>query len=177
MEAGVGGREWVLVGRVSRPHGIRGELKVQPYTAAPEGLCRFRQLTLAVEAGADSAEYTVLQARVSGSAVILRLEGINDRTQAEMLAGMELRVESSCLPPPDEGEFYLHSLEGKRALTVDGLELGVVIGLLAGGAQEILVIKGGEGEYLIPAVGRFIARIGAAEVVFDLPPDLLEINR
>ncbi|MCL1980685.1 MAG: 16S rRNA processing protein RimM, partial [Proteobacteria bacterium] len=83
---------------------------------------------------------------------------------------------ASDLPSARADEVYLYTLMNKRARTMDGRELGVITALLGGG-QERLVIRDGDGEYLVPAVRAFIASVGDTEVVLDLPPGLLEMNR
>ena len=167
---------FVLLGTVTRPHGIRGELKVRPYTENPGNLSQYRRLYLSADKGASRVPYTSLQARVSGNMVILRLEGCSSREQAEQLAGMQIWLASSDLPPIGKDEFYLFTLEGKEAQTVDGRVLGIVTEILSSAGQDILVIREGQAEYLVPVVRKFIVAINDEQVVLDLPPGLLEIN-
>lgn len=167
---------FVLLGTVARPHGIRGELKVRPYTEDPGSLSRYRRLYLSADQGESRVPYTNLQARVSGNKVILRLEECSSREQAEQLAGMQIWLPSSDLPPVGKDEFYLFTLEGKEAHTIEGRVLGTVTEILDGGGQNILVIRQGKEEYLVPVVRKFIVVIDEKKVVLDLPPGLLEIN-
>ena len=178
MTSSVPGPEntFVLLGTVSKPHGIRGELKVRPVTENPSNLCRYRRLFFAAEDGQDKVECTNVHARVNGKTVILKLNECTDRNRAEQFVGMQVWLASSDLPPVEADEFYLHTLEGKRARTTAGQMLGTVSGLL-NSVQDVFVIRDGELEYLIPAVREFIVAIDETEIVFDLPPGLLEINR
>jgi len=175
----ISGREasFLLLGTVVRPHGIRGELKVRPYTEKPDNVCRYRRLYLAAEAGSEMIECTNVQARVSGDMVILRLHECTDRDRAEQLVGRHLWLAADDLPPAGAGEFYLHTLMGKRARTTTGQTLGTVRGVLSSGAQDVLVIRDGDHEYLVPAVRTFIVARDETDIVLDLPPGLLEINR
>jgi len=168
------GGGFVLLGTVVRPHGIRGELKICPHTEQADSLCRYRPFFLAADLDGEVIECA--DARVSGRMVILRVPGCDDRNRAERFVGWGLWLPASGLPPVEADEVYLHTLMNKRAKTVDGRELGTIRELLGGG-QERLVIRDGDREYLVPAVRTFIASVGESEVVLDLPPGLLEMNR
>ncbi|ADW18529.1 16S rRNA processing protein RimM [Desulfobulbus propionicus DSM 2032] len=171
------GDDFVALGLITRPHGIRGELKIRSFTEKPENLNRYRRLFLASDVSSAKLEFTNVLARVNGSSVILRLKECTDRDRAEELVGMLIWVPSKDLPPTAAGEFYLHSLQGKQARTTDGQELGTVETFLAGGGQNILVIRQGGEEYLVPVVGAFIVSITENMVILDLPLGLLDINR
>jgi 16S rRNA processing protein RimM len=167
---------FILLGTVSRPHGIRGDLKVRSFAESAGSFDRYRRLFLCVEDGQPKIEYTNVQARVNGNTIILRLKECTDRGQAEQLAGMQIWLASRDLPPAEAGEFYLHTMVGKRARTTNGLHLGTVKGFLSS-VQDVLVIRDGDHEYLVPAVQEFISAMNETEIVLNLPPGLLEINR
>jgi 16S rRNA processing protein RimM len=168
---------YVLLGTITRPHGIRGELKVRSYTERPENLGRYRHLYLSAGEERPKTAVTNEQSRVCGSSVIVRLKECTDRHRAEELVGMHIWVSVNDLPPAAEGEFYLHTLKGKRALTKEGQDLGHVAALMTGPTQDLLVIRNGSEEILVPAVRTFITTISGTEVVLDLPPGLVELNR
>ena len=167
---------FILLGIVARPHGLRGELKVRPFTERPGNFSSYRRLYLSADGEEPRVLYTNCQARVSGNAVILKLEECATREQAEQLAGMQIWLASCDLPPLDGEEFYLFTLEGKRAQTEDGRVIGTVMEILSSHGQDILVIRDGQAEYLVPVVRKFVVAIDDDKVVLDLPPGLLEIN-
>lgn len=167
---------FVAAGVVVKAHGLRGEVKVRPFTQSPDSLTRYRQLYLGSEDAATPMPHACELARVSGSAVIVRLAGCADRDKAEHLVGQLVWLSVADLPPAGEGEYYLHTLVGKRAETTDGQVLGTVTAIIDAGGQDILVIRNGANEVLAPAVREFIREIGEARLVLDLPPGLLEIN-
>lgn len=169
-------KDFVLLGAVIRPHGIRGELKIRPFTDNPESFSRYRRLYLAPEGDATKVEFTNEQARPNGNTIILKLKECTDRNRAEQLTGMGVWLPVADLPPLADGEYYLHSLEGKRARTSDGQLLGVVSGLLVGGGQDILVIRDGQSEYLVPMAPGFVVGVDEQAITLDLPPGLLDIN-
>ena len=167
---------FILLGTVTKPHGIQGELKVRPYTETPGNISRYRRLYLSADNGKSRVPYTNILAKVSGNSVILRLEECSTRNQAEQLSGMQIWLPSSELLPIGEDEFYLYTLEGKQARTVAGLILGKIKAIVCTSGQDILVIQDAQKEYLVPLVRQYIVVIDEENVVFDLPPGLLEIN-
>ena len=166
----------VLLGTVTRPHGIKGELKVRPFTAQPENFVRYPRLYLSESEHGAKMPYSSRQARVSGHQVILCLSECNTRDKAESLVGQLVWLATKDLPTLDVDEFYLHTLIGKEIQTVDGQILGRAEHFLEGGGQGILVVRQGKQEYLIPIVQAFVHAIGTEAVVLDLPEGLLAIN-
>jgi len=167
---------FVLLGIITKPHGIRGELKVRPFTETPDSLSRYRHLYLSADNGKTKVLHVNVQTKANGSTVILRLEECATRDQAEQFAGMQIWVPSSDLPPVGQDEFYLYTLEGKLAQTTAGRILGTVTEIVSGSGQDILVIRDARQEYLVPVVRDFFVTIDEEKVVLDLPPGLLEIN-
>lgn len=167
---------FVCIGKVLRPQGLRGELRVQPCTARLENILAYTQVFLSGTDEAEKREYTVLQARLDKTAAILRLAGCTDRDEAELLRGHSLWLHSQDLPPLGAGEFYLHTLMGKTARTADDKTLGKICAVLDTEAHPILVVRRGVQELFIPAVAAFITRVDAESVVLNLPEGLLEIN-
>ncbi len=168
---------FILLGTVIKPHGIRGELKVRPFTETPGNFTHYRQLYLSAEDGQAKVPYTNVQARISGNAVLLKLKEVGTRDQAEQLTGMQVWLPCSELPELEVDEFYLYTLEGKQAYTTDGQTVGTVTGLLSSSGQDIMVIQAAQDEFLVPVVREFIKAIDPQKVILDLPPGLLDINR
>ena len=118
----------------------------------------------------------VERARVQKNTVLLRLEGCNDRNGAEKLVGSQVYIHKDALPEPDPDEFYLMDLEGKLLKTTEGRAVGRITGFLANSSQDVLCVKGGGEEYLIPLIPEFLHTVDEDEVTVSLPPGLLEIN-
>lgn len=175
--AGTAAGEFILLGRITKPHGIRGEVKVYPFSGNPENFLNYKEIMLAPEEGEKRIPYKITKARVQGKQVLVQLEGCTNRTDAETLVGWQVWLHHSDLPELDRDEFYLLELEGKKVITVEGVELGQVTGVLETAAHDILAITGRDQEYLIPVQKDFFVSIGEDEVVLDVPPGLLDINR
>jgi 16S rRNA processing protein RimM len=134
----------VLLGRLGAAHGVRGEIRLQSFTADPAAISTYGPLFDA----SGQRRFVIASLRPLGKDMfVARLQGVTDRSAAEALRGVELYVPREALPAPDEDEFYLADLEGLRAETRAGETLGVVIAVRNFGAGDILEIappQGGE---------------------------------
>lgn len=168
---------YVLVGKVAKPHGIRGEIKVYPYSGQQDNFLGYKEIFLA--AGEDEARipYAVESSRVQGKLALLKLSGVSTRNEAELLVGSAVWLRRRDLPGLKKGEYYWSDLVGKRAVTDGGRELGLVKGVMATAAHDILTVTDHGRDYLIPLAGEFLVRLDENEVVLNLPPGLLEINK
>ncbi len=168
---------FVVLGKVLKAHGIKGELQVLLYGQGPKALMGYGHVYLRGPDGTTLVK--VLHARAQkADKCLLALEGIGDRDRAEALAGYEICVPREALPELPEGEFYWHDLIGMQVKTVGGMDVGRVAGLLATGPHDILVIKGDRGEIMIPAVGHMVTHVDleARVVIVDPVPGLLDID-
>ncbi|MCW5201557.1 MAG: ribosome maturation factor RimM [Candidatus Electrothrix communis] len=169
--------DFVPLGKITKAHSIRGEIKVFPFSGSPETMLHYSELLLISEdRAALSVTYRVERARVQKNSVLLQLEGCNDRNGAEKLVGSQVYVHKDALPEPDPDEFYLRDLEGKLLKTTDGQAIGRITGFLSNSAQDLLSVQGEEEEYLIPLIPEFLHAVDEDEVTVSLPPGLLEIN-
>lgn len=178
LDVGVAQNGQISVGKVVKAHGIKGEVKVYPFSGNPDDFRDYRRLTLVDPSHDLARSYVVEQCRPLESLVILQLAGVADRTASEGLRGWEVRIDQEVLPPHAPGTFYWHELEGMEVITEAGLALGRITSLLATSAHDILVITGGGGEYLIPAIDACVAGLtpDGKKLVVTPPPGLLEMN-
>lgn len=166
----------ILLGKITRPHGIRGEVKIHSYSGQPENFLGYREILVSSEDREERIPYSVEQSRVQGRLAVLRLAGCDSRTKAEALAGREVWLRRGDLPEPGEDEYYLADLEGREAISADGPRLGRITGILDTAAHPILIVTGGGREYLVPIHEGVVVRFDEEQVVLRLPPGLLEIN-
>ncbi len=167
----------VVVGRIGKPHGLRGEVTVEVRTDEPER--RFaRGSTLRAEPPPGSASslrrLTVAAARWHQSVLLVSFEELPDRTAAESARGIVLHTSIPANESPeDPDEFYDHQLVDLAAYDVDGTPLGTVAGLVHGGAQDLLRITTPDGrEALVPFVKALVPEVdlaGRRIVVADRP--------
>jgi 16S rRNA processing protein RimM len=154
----------VTVGRVLAPHGIRGELKVQPLTDFPERFEAGSRLWL------KGQQWVVQQGRWAGRSVILKLRGLDTRNEAETLRNAELTVPEAATID-QEGVYYLHDIVGLPVFDGAGAALGKLEEVFNSGSTDIYVIRGDLGELLLPALEDVITQVDVAggRIVVDVP--------
>ena len=167
----------VTVGRIGRPHGIRGDVVVGVRTDEP-GL-RFAQGSRLDTDPAETGPLTVAGSRWHSGELLVRFEGVSDRDAAAELRGTWLTVDSATLPPPDDpDEFNDADLVGLSVRTVEGTPVGTVDDVLHSG-QDVLVVKSADGrEIMIPFVKAIVPDVDLASgLIVITPPDgLLNIE-
>jgi len=147
--------EYLVIGRIVAPRGVRGELKVQIETDDP---ARFLDLKR-VFVGEARRPYEVEAARLFKNQALLTLRGVADRDAAEALRGEYVYVHRENALPLADGEYYYHQIQGLRVVTEEGRVLGEVVEVLATGANDVYVVQGDSGEALIPAIRDVVLRI------------------
>lgn len=153
------------MGRIAAPFGVKGWVKVQPYSEDPGALMDFESWR--VGRGAQHRQYTVEAIQDHGNALVAKLVGIEDRDAAYALRGQEILVARRELPATGENEYYWSDLIGLTVTNREGVELGKVASLMETGAHDVLVVKG-QREHLIPFVAAFVGKVdlkqGSVEV-------------
>lgn len=147
------------MGRIAAPFGVKGWVRVQPFSEDPDALLEFDAWR--VGRGAAHRSYPVEAAQDHGNGLVAKFAGVDDRDAAFALRGLEISVERAALPAPAENEYYWSDLIGLVVVNKDGVELGRVTGLMETGAHDVLVVKG-ERERLIPFVARFVGEVDPA---------------
>lgn len=159
----------ILLGQISAPHGIRGEVMIASYAASPADIAAYGPL----EDETGSRHFELKVVRVTARGVIARIAGVADRTEAEKLKGVKLFVRRDRLPEPAGGEFYRADLVGLTAVDGTGQIVGDVVGIENFGAGDLVEIKpatGGTTE-LIPFTVAFvpIVDIAGGRIVVNQP--------
>jgi 16S rRNA processing protein RimM len=170
----------LVVGRVVRAHGITGEVVVEIRTDDPDA--RFApgsSLRGRSSRGGPDSRYVVESVRDHGGRLLVRLDGVADRSAAESLRGTVFLVDSVDLPAiEDPDEFYDHQLEGLRVVTATGAVIGFVAEVLHTAAGELLSVRTEEGEVLVPFVSAIVTSVSLADraIEIDPPEGLLELG-
>ncbi len=165
----------LVIGRVAKSHGIRGEIVVDVRTDSPE--LRFADgavLTGRRPREQQSRTYTVAASRNHSGRLLVRLAGVDDRTAADELRGTLFLIDSADVEPSaDPDEFYDHELEGLAVRTVGGEDVGTIAEVLHAPGGELLSVKAGDGrEILIPFVTAIVPHVDVAGGVVTVdPPD------
>lgn len=167
----------IIVGQVRRPHGIRGEVRVEILTDYPERLVEHEHLYLAPSRAPDDVERYPLEAvRPHKGILLMKLGGVDDRDAAEELRGMLVQVPFEEAVPLEEDEYYHFQLAGMDVETDDGEWLGRVAEVVGAGAHDVYVVRGPRGEVLLPAIEDVILELDteARKMVVHLLPGMLE---
>ena len=166
------------VGRIARAHGIRGQVIVNPHTDFPDA--RFRVgAEVFIEGDGVVKALTVTSARFHRHRPIIGIAGVETMNDAEMLAGLELRVPVEQLPALPDGTFYRHDLIGCLVETQGGDIVGTVEEVEGTPTGSRLVVAARGGEVLIPLVSQICTTIDpvAKRIVVDPPEGLLDVNK
>ncbi len=166
----------IVVGRIVKVFGIRGEVVIEPTGDDPGRFARGTVLYLS-ETGADFLE--IAQVHASGRGLRAQFEGRPDRTSVEDLAGRTLYQDMADLPPLPEGVYYRFQLQGLRVTAADGSELGVLETVLDAPANDLYEVRGPAGTWLVPARKEFVQWIDLdrGEMRLTDRNDLLEAQR
>ncbi len=143
-------QRFLEAGQIVNTHGIRGEVKIVPWCDSPEFLCGFDTLYI------DEAPVRLRAARPHKGNVLAALEGVDTVEGAMALKGKTVHIDRADVTLP-EGRHFLADLIGLRVVDADnGAELGVLTEVLTPPAHQVYLVKGPQGERLIPAVEEFI---------------------
>lgn len=158
----------VVVGRITRAHGLRGEVAVEVRSDNPQ---RFADGAVVLT---DTArELTIERAHRHGGRLLVKFRGIDDRTAADSLRGASLVVPESWLPELPPGEYWPFQLEGCELVTESGRTLGVVSDVIPNPANDLWVAVDAAGaETIVPAIGDVVVDVDVADkriVVRDVP--------
>ncbi|MDE5771729.1 MAG: ribosome maturation factor RimM [Ruminococcus sp.] len=141
-------KEYLEAGKIVNTHGIRGEVKIMPYTDVPELLCEFERLFI----GKDKTEIIIERSRVAKNMVIAKLEGIDTPEQAEKLRNKLLYMHRDDLEL-DDNTYFIQDLIGIEVKDADtGFVYGKITDVMQTGANDVYVIEGNGREYLVPAI-------------------------
>ena len=169
--------DMVLVGRIARPHGVRGQVIVNPETDFVED--RFVSgATMWARSDRGDEALTITSARVQNGRPVIGFEGFSNLEDVERLAGLELRVPEDSLRSLGAGVYYQHQLVGCVAQTIAGARIGEVSRVDGGAGGSLLVVRGARGEVLIPFAQHICVEIDVAarRIRIDPPEGLLELN-
>jgi 16S rRNA processing protein RimM len=144
------------MGRISAPHGLKGWIKIQPFTQEIQSLLNYTEWWVGREG--QWQQHRISESAVHGSTVIARLEGFADRDAAAGLRGRDVAVPRDAMPENREGEFYWNDLLGMEVAHRNSTGLGRVAKILETGANAVLVVQGDK-EMLVPFIEDVIVSV------------------
>jgi len=145
----------LLIGKILRAHGVRGEVKAECFTDTPDCFLKLKKVCVGAK---ETTEYSVERARASAGFALLKLEGVSTASEAELLRGKDIFAEKSALPPLPKGRHYVSDLIGCEVFADE--KLGLLAEILNHGSKDVYVVRGGDGkEVLFPLVDGVISDI------------------
>ena len=168
--------DYLVIGQILRPHGLRGEVRMRVLTDAPDRLPELDRVYLADSpADAHPQKRALRSLRFNNNVALLSLAGCRSRNDAEALRDKTVMIATDQAAPLEDGEYYLFELIGLNVIA-DQVDLGRVKEVLETGANDVYVVDGGAfGEVLIPAHDETILNIDfdARAITMSLPEGLL----
>jgi len=163
----------VPMGRIVGLYGVQGWLKIESWAEPRMRIFDYQPWLLGAAPG-EETEVRGAKGRPQGKGIVAHLPGVDDREQAAALVGSDIHVSRDQLPPPADGEYYWVDLEGLEVVTIDDVRLGQVSHLFATGANDVVVVRDGTRERLIPFVqGSYVRSVdvSAGRMVVDWDPE------
>ena len=168
--------ESVLVARVRRPHGVRGELLLEVLTDVPDRLATGSEIEV-VESNGVRRVSRLTASRPHGNGQLVRLEGCTDRSTAERLRGAAFEVPRGMVPPASPGAFYYFELVDCQCFDRRAGELGRVAEVVEDGGGLLLRVVKGRAELLVPFVEAYLRSVdtNTGRIDLELPEGLIEV--
>jgi 16S rRNA processing protein RimM len=143
-------KQLIPIGRIVNTHGIHGKLRIAYYNEDKTKFLSYRQVLLRSLDG-DLKSFEIGEAKVHGRFILVQFKGAADLDQVKRLAGADILVEKTALPELEAGEYYWVDLIGMEVETAEGETVGVVSDLIVTGGTDVVVVRRGEKEVLLPA--------------------------
>ena len=171
--------DYVMIGEIAKPHGIRGEVKVYSYSGRPENFKSYKRIILQKPSDGGAEKYKVVKSREQGKLAILQLEGVTSRDAAELLQGSKVWLRKDDFQQLDPDGYYWHQLENLLVVTESGRELGRLTAFFSTPAHDIMIVTGKGREYMIPVKADIIRHIDeqGGKIIISPPAGLLDINK
>jgi len=128
----------ILVGKISNPHGIKGWVKVISFTDPIENILSYKKWT--ISDNETEKTYCLEDSRIQGNKIVIKLEGVNNRDDADLLKNLQIEVNRSDLPKLDENSYYWDDLVDFNVIDINGMHVGKVDSLFRTGSNDVLVI-------------------------------------
>ena len=149
--------EFVVMGKVVGSHGIKGWLKIQPFTEELKTLGKFSSWFVSKNEN-EWKEFKVESSSIQGRTVLAKIENINNRNDADVLRGFLIGISKIDLPILAKGKYYWSDLIGLEVINQTGFNFGTIESIMETGSNDVLVIKD-EKEWLIPYLDNVVLKI------------------
>lgn len=165
------------MGKVVRPHGIEGALRIKSYAQSEESFLNAGTVFLRSSSG-ETREYAVASVRPHKNMLLIKLEGLNTLEEAEIYRGATILIKRDSLPREGDGEYFWHELIGLEVYLSGGDYVGILKHILPTGSNDIYVVQEGRSEVLIPAIHEVVKEIDLINnrMIISEVEGLLDLN-
>lgn len=163
----------VAVGRFGRPHGVKGEIRLDPMGTMPRGLAGYSRFYTSDRRGVTSP-FLIASWRTADDALLLKIPGIDDRDEVGKLTGLTLMVPRDDLPALKEGEYYHTDLINAPLEDESGAVVGKVTDVKPWGDYDMLIVRTGQKTWMLPVISQYVLEIhtSPARLVVRVPEGL-----
>ena len=167
----------LLIGKVVRPHGLAGVLRIKSYARSEESLLNARTIFLKPSSG-ETRACVVLSVKPHKNIHLIKLKGLHSLEEAEKYRGAEVLIRRDSLTRENEEDYFWHELIGLRVYLKGGRYVGTIKHILSTGGNDIYVVQEGEKEFLIPAIHEVVEQIDLANkrMIITEMEGLLDLN-
>lgn len=147
---------YLVVGKLRRPHGVKGEIMMDVLTDFPQRLRRGKEVFV----GPQHNPWVIRSVRTKDQALLVSFEGLEDCDQVGVLRNLDVYIRASNLPELPDGEYYYHQVLGLRVVDEAGSEMGTLVEILETGANDVYVVRDHQGhEILLPVIDDVICAV------------------
>lgn len=160
-------QEWICLGEIVAPFGLRGDVKMLAQTDFPDRITRHSQLFI----GSDHRPFRLRDARPHGGVILLHFIGLDTINDVEPLRNLSVFIPQEEIAPLPSDHYYIHDLIGLQAVHINGTSLGTIADVYTGNAQDLLVVKrAGQPEVLVPLVKALVPTVDIANKIVTIDP-------
>ena len=167
----------LLIGKVLRPHGVQGLLRIWSYAQSEESFLNAGNVFLKSGSG-EICEYKVLSVRPHKNIFLMKLKGLSSFYEAEKFKETEILIRKDSIDNENDQEYFWYELIGLRVYLNTGIYIGKIKHILPTGSNDIYVVREGEKETLVPAIHDAVKEIDLAEkkMIISEMEGLLDLN-
>lgn len=168
----------IALGVIRKPHGVRGEASVEPWTNSADRFDEVRRVTLVSPDETSTREATIASARAHGGRVLVAFDGVESPEAVRELANWTIEIPDEQARKLDPDEYFLHDLAGMQLVDADGKPRGEVIDAYEGGSGVLLNVRHNGAEFEVPFAADICTSIDVAakRIVVDFPAGLENLD-
>lgn len=166
--------EYIVVGKILKPHGLAGEVRVESLTDKPDRFSPGQRLFIVDRR--TRTKKVIESSRMTAKGFLIKFEGLDSRNEVESLNGTSLQIKREEAKSLGKDEFFVDDIIGMDVFEDDGNHLGVICGIMETGSNDVYIIKTKTGEELLPATKEVVREVSVEQkkMIIHVLPGLME---